>query len=94
MTDVETIRQNNNLELYPNPASDFLHISLSLDESTTIRIDILDNMGRIRKSRVEEILISGNTKIYFETGDLPPGIYFLKIFNIHNSTTSKFLIRR
>jgi hypothetical protein len=82
------------IETCPNPAVDYLLVNLFLDKNTIGNVEILDYLGHIRKSLVNEDLTRGNNKIYINIADLKPGFYFLRFSDAHTSTTCKFLIIR
>jgi len=62
-------------EVYPNPASDFITISLEeiYMQSKFITVDLIDLYGRILKS------INPLVESTIETGELQNGIYFLRL---------------
>jgi hypothetical protein len=64
--------KNNTLNLYPNPASNFIKIS---GINGTEEIDIFDALGK----KVSETIISNNKRIKIQ--NLSNGIYFIKFKN-------------
>ncbi len=72
---------NDNLKVFPNPAGDYVYISLAvLNEASTMEINVYDQSGRKVQSKEFE-----NSKSQFrvETSDLSPGIYFLEIVGLN-----------
>ncbi len=74
---------NLSLSVYPNPASDFL--TLSIDASTTLNIrslwyELYDTNGKLLKSKN---ITADKTKI--TTSDLAPAIYFLKVYAVEKN---------
>jgi alpha-tubulin suppressor-like RCC1 family protein len=77
------------LQLYPNPASDQLVVSLSLDKLSTlegIRLYSMDGQF-LRNLSVEK----GQASLYFDVKTLEPGVYFLRLTFQDGISTGKFL---
>jgi len=79
---IEDVLLNNNLSIYPNPASDF--ITIKLNNSDKEKIQIYDIMGRL----VKEVSISNNQKL--DISKLSSGVYFVRLNN-NKSSTHKFI---
>jgi len=60
------------ISIYPNPTEDYITIET---EMINYQVDIVDIRGKKHKT----ITVNGNNKI--EISDLPPSIYFIKIYN-------------
>ncbi len=79
---------NNELEIFPNPASDYLSInSDKINESTTI--EIFDIIGNELKNEKINLQIHNSLNI----SDLANGIYLLKIVSSTNSSTFKLIVQ-
>ncbi|WOK05635.1 T9SS type A sorting domain-containing protein [Imperialibacter roseus] len=77
------------LQLYPNPASDQLVVSLSLDELKaleSIRLYSMDGQF-LRNLSVEK----GQASLYLDVKTLEPGVYFLRLTFQDGISTGKFL---
>ncbi len=84
---------NTNLEAYPNPVSKDLHIRFSLNESASVRLNILDIYGRsFGTFDLGGHLQSGNHEIIMNSvfQNLPAGIYYLQM--ISDDQTSGYLM--
>ena len=82
-----------NLSIFPNPASDLMHIKFTGNEAGYTRYHICDLKGRILKSSK----ISGNITTDIDISDLKDGIYILYLFETgQNSSVQgiKFLKTR
>lgn len=80
-----------NFNSYPNPASEFTHISFeSRDEY--IRISLFDSLGSEIKILHSGRLKSGKHEIVLELSELPSGNYFIRIAS-ESATNTKSLIR-
>jgi hypothetical protein len=71
----------NSIKIYPNPASDIIHISSSIEIE---QIKMFDVLGK-------EVL-STNKTLQIKINHLQSGIYFLKIFGIEGSSATKKII--
>lgn len=92
-----SIQENNKdilFELYPNPATDFLHIYLDKKTlSDSYHLYILDVNGKEMFSEI--ILDKNNHELKIDIQSFPKGIYFIQIKNqLHPTiTTSKSFIK-
>ena len=83
--------QTSYLKIYPNPASDIIHI-----EARKIQgFHIIENMELINSEgkRVDQWK-NCPTKFYFDTRKYPDGIYFLKIKTNIQSETVQVVISK
>lgn len=81
--------ENNNLQLYPNPATNALHVQL--DNSTTdYKIAIYNTLGSVVYESNNTLLINSNS---INISQLNSGIYFVKITDSENRIYQKRLIK-
>lgn len=78
-----------NIKLYPNPAADYivLEIPQEFDMKQTIA-EITDISGR----KMQSVVLSGY-KPYLYTGDLPAGLYLLRLINKEGFVSKRFVKR-
>jgi hypothetical protein len=74
--------ESSQIEVYPNPAQDFIKVITEIDEKTTLRILSLD--GRNLKTLP---LISNQTLVDIKS--LISGVYIIEIINQTSKTTFK-----
>lgn len=79
---------NNSLQPYPNPASDYLHLSNAFDYSDKVTIQILSIDG---KEMIVEERFSAIDNIQIDISTLPSGIYLCKVSSGKKITASRFL---
>lgn len=72
---------NLNLNVYPNPTSNFLILNAGNTEFSTLNFELYDISGKLIESRK---MISNSEAIAME--NLPVDTYFLKIKNINNES--------
>ncbi len=82
----EDINKEFDVEIYPNPANNFVTISNSSNEK--ISIQLINTLGKVIK-RVETV--DNNYKLSIE--NLPVGLYFLQIRTSDNRMVTKKLIK-
>jgi hypothetical protein len=80
-----------NLEVYPNPASDEIHLQMQVEEKSQLRISLVNLTGQTVYS--EELpgisgVYSGNIDVSY----LPAGLYFLEIRTLTGTMNKKILI--
>jgi len=69
---------NEDIEIFPNPAKEYVNINISRYKSADLRIEIADLTGKIIK-RINSISEAENIKINVE--DLKSGVYCLSLFS-------------
>jgi hypothetical protein len=85
--DIET--ENNNIELYPNPASEFVDISFDRSNNDDLTLNIYNITGTLVKS---EMLKQNQRQI--NIGDLSNGIYLVEIKSNNFTENQKLIIQR
>lgn len=89
-TDPRRIVTGPNFNIYPNPASDFLHISPVSSTVSTGVFRIFDISGTLKLSgRLNE---SGSDRV--DTGPLAPGIYLIRFDTDETHENHKFIVAR
>jgi len=83
----ELNQMENNLNIYPNPANDYINVYTTSSFSGVSNLKIVDLLGVVVYSMREEI--TGITQI--NTQSLNPGIYFLKVENEEGIYSRKFI---
>lgn len=72
----------NNIEVYPNPATDYANISFTIDSPTYLRAVIYNQQGHIVKDLYDQFAEPGeqhfrwNCKNFLDS-DIPSGVYYL-----------------
>ncbi len=65
---------------YPNPFTSSTTVSFTTSGGHTL-IQIMDAMGRVISTPVDRVYASGNYQIVFQSGSLPPGVYYVRFQN-------------
>ncbi len=77
--------------VYPNPANDFISISVS-PQSGDLNLEVTDMHAR---TIIQDVIPPSDHEILetYQLHDLPAGIYLLKLSNKHESTTHKIIVQ-
>ncbi|GAB4421459.1 MAG: hypothetical protein OHK0039_36250 [Bacteroidia bacterium] len=89
ITAIEQLPFAAQIEVYPNPASDLLHVGYSFDRPLTAQVRLYDMTGR-EVLRREVSGLEGRTDL--QTGHLARGSYFLRIVAAGQPVTSRKLL--
>src|SRR5690606_5722757 len=79
------------LNLYPNPTSDNLMISLHLSDAGRVRIGVFDVLGRQVGEIVDRTMVSGDASFWYDSRSLAAGIYFVRVETGDTVTTRSFV---
>lgn len=71
ITDIHATSENIDLQIFPNPVSDYLHLKTN---KTPKKIVIMNTAGQVLQQQIPT-----NVDIYFDMTGLNKGIYFVKI---------------
>jgi subtilisin family serine protease len=80
-----------NLNLYPNPVSDQLTVSFSLEQNRKIGLNVLNINGQVIISESEKVFQVGAQEIKTDLSNLPSGNYLLQLV-IDGQTVNKYII--
>lgn len=75
------------VNIWPNPAKDFININLAKSDNELLNIQLTDIAGKVVKS-----LSSAQAAIKISTVGIAKGLYFISIKNNSNSFTQKIII--
>jgi hypothetical protein len=92
VTDInKKIIELNHFVLFPNPANEEVTILFTEKPKENSKLEIIDQYG---KSRLVQIIETGNVQITLNTSYLSGGIYYVKITNNEYSLTEKLLLTK
>ena len=81
-------------EIYPNPATDLINISFTVNSPSKVSINIYSISGQKVQSIVKQRLNTGKYMVDFVIRELPSGIYFVALFSKTGSNSQKLIIKR
>lgn len=67
------------LNIYPNPAHDFVNIDLELTKAVDVKLEVLSLTGQVVSAKALGTMTSGAHNISLNTNNLPAGIYTIRI---------------
>jgi hypothetical protein len=92
-TGVQDIKsQTDEIKVYPNPATDKLHISLFSNVAEPTKVIIYDQSGR--KIQSSDTDYDGHSQITLNVSSLSNGSYLLCVRNNHCTSNKSFFIAR
>lgn len=77
--------------IYPNPASEYIHWEMTVDRTQDIRVKLVNINGQIAYSNIIYEYISGQ-EISIPVNDLPDGTYYLEIGTEHDKISKTVVI--
>lgn len=84
---VELEHQDANLKIFPNPATDYIHMHFSQDRKVSSLL-VFDNLGRLV---LKQGLIEGSRFSSLDISELKSGIYWIKLDSDTQSQSAKFV---
>ena len=84
---VETTTSENTFNIYPNPAKDFVKVSIADGQHTTVKI--YNTLGMLVETR---LATSATNEIEINVSEYNPGIYFINISNEEYNVTKKIVV--
>jgi|GEM_PF-5060772 len=90
---VPTVQQTvQSIDLFPNPATDVVTLTFNLQNPTTIKVDVVDVVGRVVIPVTNTPMNPGNQKIEINTTSLASGIYNVNIQTDKGTTTKRLSV--
>jgi Secretion system C-terminal sorting domain len=81
---------NSIITIAPNPFANSLSIKLQASGNQNMQLQLLDINGKLLKHK-QYNLIQGINQLYFPAGDLPKGVYLLKLITMQGVITEKVI---
>ena len=80
--------------LSPNPATNFLNVTLKNEEEATVRISVVNHFGQTLFVRDLGLVQKGSQTLHFNVSEFVNGTYFMRIENGGKVQSMPFLIAR
>lgn len=87
-TDIEESVLDKNINLYPNPASDFIHLELNEQGLNIDEVAIYNNSGALLQS-----FEGGSANLKIDVRNYPTGIYFVKLKSGEDTIYRKVVVQ-
>lgn len=78
--------------LYPNPSRGVLHVEWSTDPGASVQLTVMDLGGRRYLSELHSASDDGSVRTQLLLGDLPRGLYLLRIETKHEQRSLRFVL--
>jgi hypothetical protein len=91
-TNLVSVKNDQKLMNYPNPVTETTSIVFTLNKSSRVNLQILDEYGRVLETLVNTTMVSGEHKIEYNAKDLRSGIYYYSLITDDKRKTNKMLI--
>ena len=82
------------INIFPNPTSDFATVEYQLNIQENISIELLNNMGRVINTVFNDRQMAGKHVQNIDVNNLANGIYYVKIKTEQNMLTKRLAITR
>jgi Secretion system C-terminal sorting domain len=89
-TSVDDKKLSSQIQIAPNPASDFINLNFSLEESKDLNVKILNTVGQVVHSQKYAQILRGSENINIK--DLQSGLYIVQISDGVKQTYKKVVI--
>ncbi len=90
----ESIQQNMQYNLYPNPASQYVHFDFEVQQKLLLGVEITDIQGKTQKLIAKDWARPGLNRLQIDIGELPAGMYFVNLKNDEKILLSrKFMVQ-
>jgi hypothetical protein len=82
------------LRMYPNPASEFTNVDISLDGRGDVKASVLDMNGRVVKTVSMKGLPQGDHKVRVDLTGISNGTYILSLSVNGTVQNGKFIVNK
>lgn len=95
VTGISDISNENNINLFPNPAGTELAISYKLKATDPVQVEVIDVLGKVIILQTINQVTTDETTTKLNLSDIADGVYFLKMKQHHSIIyTTKFIKQR
>lgn len=93
-TDVEQVSSGIGMGIFPNPCTDHTTVSVTLQESKEIKMEVYNMLGETIYSMEKSKLNAGTSYTGIDASGLNNGVYFVKISSGSETHTQKFIVNK
>jgi hypothetical protein len=91
---IRNIETGTEFNVFPNPASNQLHMLFKLTQAQNVSLQITDINGQLVKQALSETVLSGTQNIAVDLNGLTEGIYLCRLITNEGTTNSRFAVVR
>jgi hypothetical protein len=92
ITGINHVLNNENIQLFPNPATDKITLSSGKNINSQIQVNIVDVAGRVAQT-VSYNNMTANVQQTIDISKLAKGVYFVKIRSANSEMVEKLVVR-
>lgn len=92
ITGINHVVNNENIQLFPNPATDKITLSSGKNINSQIQVNIVDVAGRVAQT-VSYNNMTANVQQTIDISKLAKGVYFVKIRSANSEMVEKLVVR-
>jgi len=92
VTGINNISNNENIQIFPNPANNFVTISSGKTIESNVVVNIIDVAGRVAQTASFNNL-TANGQQTIDISKLAKGVYFVKINSANSEMVEKLVVR-
>jgi len=89
-----TVDELNSISVFPNPVSSELNVSVDLNESATVNVDVTNVTGQTVLSKGAIEMNSGSSNLTFDVSSFTNGIYFVNMKTAEGVVSQKFVVSK
>lgn len=82
------------VSIHPNPAGEIATFEFTLQNHEQLKLELLDNTGKVVSTVVEDQFANGNYKFAHNIGHLPNGVYYYRLVSERGSEVGKLIIAK
>ncbi len=90
-SETSTIPETLSSSYYPNPFADVVNITFTIPEQGLVKIDLLDNNGKVIDIICSKNFVSGTHNIEYKNSNISQGVYFYKVICKDKSIVKKII---
>jgi hypothetical protein len=92
VTGINKVDEKDNLNIFPNPANNQLHVLFTLSQSETVSLQITDINGQVIQQVLNQEHLSETQNITVDVSKLTEGVYFSRLITSEGISNSKFVV--
>jgi hypothetical protein len=90
----DLIVRDENITVYPNPASDQFSFALTVESSTQVNLEVLNLSGQVIATILDGSLPQGEHMVIWNPGSVTSGTYFYRLTTDSQTSTGKLVVIR
>ncbi len=89
---IKEMVQDHSIKVYPNPFADFTNLEFSLDETSVVKVDVCNFLGKTVYSEATREYPAGSHNIRINSSSMSSGVYIIKLTVDNQTYTHKISV--